>query len=884
MTTFAVVDLETTGNQKQDRIIEIGIVIYRDQQIVSTYQTLINPHKHISRFIEHLTGINNAMVMDQPTFEDVATTIHHLLDDAYFVAHNVPFDLGFLNQEFERVGLEKLTSKTLDTVELSRMMLPAAPGFKLNQLAQFLSITHDDPHRALSDAYVTTDLLKVLLEELASLPKTTLKKLLPLSEKLKSDLVPIIHELLNKPQTRHISEKDASYDYHYGLAIRRVPEIEPITKQPVMPSFGEWLDQFEAAFNTPLRFGQREMSEAIYHAFVTGSSALIEAGTGIGKTMSYLLAAIYVAKTSQEKVVISTYLKQLQKQLLHEEVPKILDHIKEGCRIEVLKGKNQYISVKRFSEWIVKTDNDHYDFTLTKAIVLIWLTKTETGDVDEIQLPRSGYQLFHQFSHRFDSDEKQAFSYYEYKLTRIDTADIVIVNHALMHQLVVQEKMPLNRIIIDEAHHLPEVIEQEEGLMFHSEAIHAFLNQVIHRLKTFEVLDAGIKATVEDIKYDYQCLIDFTRQFISRQLTSKGTKKIVTIDPNEDVFLTMQVMYERFKLLLDDLLKDVYLTPHPLIRDELTSIVSAFLEPYNRFFFDDATDAVYWLEMDMTHQQHPISFYKKPVDIRDTVKRYYFAKGRSVILTSATLTVNQRFDYLEHQLGITKQVNTYRFPALYPTEDHVQLLVPNDFPRLDQRETTAYVEALSELVFSLADLTKGRMLILFNSYQMLKDTHVLLEELFQDDYVLIAQGISSGSHEKLKKHFQQTDQAILLGTHAFWEGLDIPGDDLKCVVIARLPFQSPSQPVVEAKLKRMESNGQSGFYGYSLPDAVIRFKQGFGRLIRSETDAGIVVVTDDRIVTKSYGRTFIESLPSVPVYHRRTTELLDMAQTFLTDK
>lgn len=884
MTTFAVVDLETTGNQKHDRIIEIGIVIYRDQQIVTTYQTLINPHQHISRFIEHLTGINNAMVMDQPAFEDVATKIHHLLEDAYFVAHNVPFDLGFLNQEFERVGLKKLTSKTLDTVELSRMVLPTAPGFKLNQLAQFLSITHDDPHRALSDAYVTTDLLKVLLEELRNLPKTTLKKLLPLAEKLKSDLVPLIHEWLNKPKTRQNSGHDARYDYHYGLAIKRVPELEPITHQPAMPSFGEWLDQFEAVFDTPLRAGQREMSEAIYHAFVTNSSALIEAGTGIGKSLSYLLAAIYVAKTSQEKVVISTYLKQLQKQLLHEEVPKVLKYLKESCRIEVLKGKNQYISVKRFSEWIVKTDNDHYDFTLTKAIVLIWLTKTETGDVDEIQLPRSGYQLFHQFSHRFDTDEKQAFSYYEYKLARIDTADIVIVNHALMHQLVLQENMTLNRIIIDEAHHLPEVIEQEEGLMFHSEAIHAFLNQVIHRLKTFDVLDAGVKATIEDIKYDYQCLIDYTRQFISRQHTSKRTKKIVTIDPNEDMFATMQVMYERFKLLLDDLLKDVYMTPHPLIREELTSIVSAFLEPYNHFFFDDGTDAVYWLEMDMTHQQHPISFYKKPVDIRETVKRYYFAKGRSVILTSATLTVNQRFDYLQHQLGITKHVNTYRFPALYPTEDHVQLLVPNDFPRLDQRDTTAYVEALSELVFSLADLTKGRMLILFNSYQMLKDTHTLLEELFQDDYVLIAQGISSGSHEKLKKHFQHTDQAILLGTHAFWEGLDIQGDDLKCVVIARLPFQSPSQPVVEAKLKRMERNGQSGFYGYSLPDAVLRFKQGFGRLIRHETDTGIVVVTDDRIVTKSYGRTFIESLPSVPVYHRRTTELLDLAQTFLTDK
>lgn len=884
MTTFAVVDLETTGNQKQDRIIEIGIVIYRDQQIVKTYQTLINPHRHISRFIEHLTGINNAMVMDQPTFEEVANDIHHLFDEAYFVAHNVPFDLGFLNQEFARVGLEKLNVKTLDTVELSRMMLPKAPGFKLNQLAQFLALTHDDPHRALSDAYVTTELLKVLLSELTQLPKTTLKKLLPLAEKLKSDVIPIIHDSLNKPQADLIKETEDPYDYHYGLAIKRVTDIKPNRSEPITQSFGDWLDTFETAFNVPLRLGQREMSEAIYHAFVTQSSALIEAGTGIGKTMSYLLAAIYFAKTSKEKVFISTYLKQLQKQVLHEEVPKILAHLSETCQIEVLKGKNQYVSLKRFSEWIVKTDNDHYDFTLTKAIVLIWLTKTETGDVDEIQLPRSGYQLFHQFSHRFDTDEIQAFSYYEHKLAQIEVADIVIVNHALMHQLILQDNMPLNRLIIDEAHHLPEVIEQEEGLMFHSQAIHAFLNQVVHRLKTFDVLDSKMKAAIEDIKYDYQCFIDYARQFMTHHMTAERSKKMVTIDPSAAAFATMKVMYERFKLLLDDLLKDVYRTPHPLIREELTPIVSAFLAPYNQFFIEDSTDAVYWLEMDLTHQQQPIRFYKKPVDISETVNRYYFTKERSVILTSATLTVNHRFDYLQDQLGIEKPINTYRFPALYPTEDNVQVLVPNDFPRLDNRETTAYIEALSELVFSLADLTKGRMLILFNSYHMLKETYALLEELFQDDYVLIAQGISSGSHEKLKKHFQQTDQAILLGTHAFWEGLDIPGDDLKCVVIARLPFQSPSQPVIEAKLKRIESNGQSGFYCYSLPDAVIRFKQGFGRLIRHETDTGIVVVTDDRLVTKSYGRTFIESLPSVPVFHRRTTELLDMAQTFLSDK
>lgn len=880
MATFAVVDLETTGNQKLDRIIEIGIVIYRDQTIVKTYQTLINPNKHISRFIEHLTGINNAMVMDQPLFEVVAPEIHDLFDEAYFVAHNVPFDLGFLNQEFERVGLSPITGKTLDTVELSRMLLPSAPGFKLNQLANYLNIEHDDPHRALSDAYVTTDLLAHLLTTLAALPKTTLKKLSPLSEKLKSDLKPIIDYLINHANKDQASRHEEMFDYHYGLAIKKLPPIHVTMNQSLDTSFGDWFDAFTEHFPFPLRAGQKEMSEAIYHAFVSQKPAYIEAGTGLGKTMSYLLTAIYYARKTKQQVFISTYLKQLQKQLLQDEVPKILAHLDDTFSIEVLKGKNQYVSVKRFSEWIVKTDNDHYDFALTKAIVLIWLTKTETGDIDEINLPRSGYQLFNQFSHRFDQDEEQAFSYYEYKLTKVAMADIVVVNHALLHQLCVKEIMPIPYLIVDEAHHLAEVIEKEEGLSFMSQAIHPFLNQFIHRLKTFNVLNESMKNALEDIKYDYQLLINYATQLIEQNDSSKTAKKTLMLDSSAETFFNMKIMYERFKALLQDLLSEVNKTTHPLVRDDVTPLIQDFLTPYDHFFVDESSNAVYWMELDMTHQQRPIAFYKKPVDIKETVHQYYFKPERSVVLTSATLTVNQRFDYLNAELGTTG-VDSYRFPALYPTEDNVQVLIPNDFPRIDNRDHSAYVEAISEMVFSLADVTKGRMLILFNSFQMLKDTYNLLEELFEDDYVLIAQGISSGSHEKLKKYFQQTDQAILLGTHAFWEGLDIPGDELKCVVITRLPFQSPSQPVVKAKIQRIENQGQSGFYRYTLPNAVIRFKQGFGRLIRTQTDSGIVVVTDDRLITKEYGKTFIESLPSVPIYHRRTTELLDLAQQFL---
>src|SRR5699024_2003367 len=163
-----------------------------------------------------------------------------------------------------------------------------------------------------------------------------------------------------------------------------------------------------------------------------------------------------------------------------------------------------------------------------------------------------------------------------------------------------------------------------------------------------------------------------------------------------------------------------------------------------------------------------------------------------------------------------------------------------------------FIEATCEAIYSLADVTDGRMLVLFNSYDLLKKAYHLLHELFNDEYLLIAQGISSGSHERLKKNFQNFDRSILLGTHAFWEGLDIPGSDLRCVVMVRLPFDSPNHPIIKEKHDLIKQTGNNPFLKLSLPNAVIRFKQGFGRLIRSETDRGIVFVCDDRLMTKSY--------------------------------
>src|SRR5690625_2823107 len=239
---FVIIDLETTGNSpnKGDRIIEIGLVIYENGEIVDKYSQLINPERHISRFISYLTGITNEMVSDQPVFSEVAQQVRQYFDNGYFVAHNVPFDLGFLNYELKQAGLPQVTQPVIDTVELSRILFPQAPSFKLGHLSDWLKIQHAEPHRALSDAYVTTKLLSHLLTKLSNLPLTTLKHLLNLSPHLKSKL----NSILTKEVERAKSASELNHECHYAykLSYKSIEEEQNIHKNDV-PSFGVYLDR-----------------------------------------------------------------------------------------------------------------------------------------------------------------------------------------------------------------------------------------------------------------------------------------------------------------------------------------------------------------------------------------------------------------------------------------------------------------------------------------------------------------------------------------------------------------------------------------------------------------------------------------------------------------
>jgi ATP-dependent DNA helicase DinG len=924
MNRFVVLDLETTGNSatSQDKIIEVGMVVIENDEIIDEFSTMLNPGKLIPPFITKLTGIRDEDVENAPTFPEVADTIVNLLDSSYLIAHNVPFDLGFLNAELTTIGKPTLKNPVLDTVELTRIFYPQAPGFKLGILAEHLNIMHKNPHRALSDAYVTAELFLKLKRRISSLPFETVQHLLKIEKTLKSDLYELLQDQL---ELLAFSTEETDYISYKGLAFRN---ISPKRRDEISisTSYGDYLDSIfeengtmqDNMKNYEKRDGQRVMSEVIYDSFQGEKHALIEAETGTGKSLAYLIPAIYEAVKTNKKLVVSTYTTQLQSQLLEEEVPLIRKLVSFPFKVALLKGKQHYISIEKFSNELYSGQIDNYDIALTKAMILVWLLETETGDIDELHLPSHGHIFYKRISADAEGQSDPSspwfkYSFYQKAKRNAQIADVIITNHALLCTDIFNDYQFIpsyEKAIIDEAHHLEETASKHYGLKLDYVNMQHFFNQIGSFgegrwldnliLDNPSVSDVIVKDRWNDLqtltKYELDDLFRTVFQYVLKQ---EGTQKALSdvgriqyrYDANKEVENSWNLIKEmatRLIFYIRDLIHLLTLLSEKLTdkeaKDETVrriEILQSFIDALELLFLiNNEEKDVKWIEIEAYGAKNAVYLYCEPVNVSSILQESFFDVKESVILTSATLTMKNSFHFIQKRVGIpTERLLTKKIPSPFSYETQVRVLVPSDFPEINYGNSDDFIAATCESILSLAEITNGRMLVLFTSYDMLKKSYYLLKETMESDkFVLIAQGISSGSRERLKKNFQTFDQSILLGTSSFWEGVDIPGDDLSCLMIVRLPFQPPNHPVYEAKAQDMKKNGGNAFYDLALPNAVIRFKQGFGRLIRSTSDRGIVFVCDARIIKSSYGRYFTDSIPKVPIAFNTTTELMERAK------
>ncbi|MDZ5473229.1 ATP-dependent DNA helicase DinG [Bacillus sp. 31A1R] len=931
-TKFVVVDLETTGNSSKrgDKIIQLAAVVVENGKIVEQFSSYVNPEQSIPPFIEELTGITDDMVEDAPLFSELAPKVLTLLDGSYFVAHNVLFDLSFLQEEITEAGYEGFYGPVLDTVELARILLPTADSYKLNDLAYREGLDHDRPHQADSDALVTAELLLNMLERLNALPGTTLRQLLKLSGGLKSDISLLLDEyVLTREST--IEELSSELQIHRGIAIKRFHSINDL-EEAGLASFPISEEEKEKLIQSALptyekRNAQFQMMDSIYHSFQKERHALIEAGTGVGKSLAYLLPAANTAKEKQEPVVISTYTIQLQEQLQSKEIPVLQKMLPFNLRTVLLKGRNHYLSLAKFEQSLLDED-DNYDSSLTKMQILVWLLETETGDFDELNLSSGGMLYWNRIKHdeTVFMQNKSWISYDFYLRARHDAqkADLIITNHSLLLTDIVAEHPILPKYhyaIIDEGHHLEKAAGKFFGQTLDYLSIRLLLSQfglpeqrqhqyhLDHLIKETGLDQKGellhsfeVNRLYNELTFEMDELFKTIGIFAKKKARKSSFHRIscrVVEQESLKEWKSVIVNGERFYFLLKDLeqyldqsvtklkdLTDSLKEDQKRLVEELISYKEEIIQTMGTIkgiLLQPSTEQVTWVEMDVRAAQNATTIYSQPVSISSYLTEQFFEQKKSVVITSATLSVNQSFEYMLEELGLhSDNCHLEQIESPFNYEEQVKLIIPNDLPEINSVPLNDYVIAITDHIIAIAEATKGRMLILFTSHDMLKKTYELMKDSgLLEDFAIIAQGISGGSRTRLTRNFQRFDKAILLGTSSFWEGVDIPGEDLSCLIIVRLPFTPPDDPLAEAKCEKVKQKGRNPFNDYSVPEAVIRFKQGFGRLIRTGSDRGFVFVFDKRIISTRYGKAFLKSIPPVSVSQKDITEIVDTIETWL---
>jgi ATP-dependent DNA helicase DinG len=665
---------------------------------------------------------------------------------------------------------------------------------------------------------------------------------------------------------------------------------------------------------------QRALSRMIGELYNEGRIGIAEAGTGTGKSIAYLLPAIRWAIRNRERTVVSTNTINLQEQLVEKDLPFLRRALGEPFRWALVKGRNNYISIRRARlAWETAPSLLPDDRQKELEAIVAWLEETRDGSLSDLSF-RPSPEVWDEVASESDVCLRAKCPHFEacfYQRARRDaaTADVLVANHHLLFSDLAVRQAQGNygapavlphyrRLILDEAHNLEDVATSHLGATVSRRALFRVLRRLDHRGRG--VLPSLHKA-LQGGRWDLlaQAALDLLAERLGPSLEGARDAAGRVFGHLEEVLRGqpdgMLRLEPRFKghpvwaqgleedlstLLahLDTLLKAIEQLRERISIDEeaRTAMEAQLLElrgAANRLDAaahalrstlrpsDGGTPMVRWMEMrrDPRGADPNVSLAAVPLDLSEVLREALLERIPTIVMTSATLATRQDFSFLRERLGVADDdpVREAIFPSPFDYETQSLLAIPTDFPVPSGEGDRRHGEVTVGATLALAEITDGGLFVLFTSYRALKDAATALRRKATDRrWPLFVQG--EAPRAQLVQRFMEAGNGILLGTSSFWEGVDVPGRPLRGLVIPKLPFKVPSEPVTAARIEAIEARGGNSFASYMLPHAAIRLKQGFGRLIRARTDHGAVLILDPRIVRKSYGAYLLESLPPAP--------------------
>jgi len=604
------------------------------------------------------------------------------------------------------------------------------------------------------------------------------------------------------------------------------------------------------------------MAEAIADTMRNGQSMICEAGTGTGKTFAYLIPSIQ----SGQKVIISTGTKHLQDQLYQRDLQMVITAIGRPIQVALLKGRANYLCLQR----LARTESNHD--TLSKGdvsslhSVTQWSQQTISGDLSELTSLADDASLRKYISSTTENCLGQDCEYFDdcfvFKARRqASEADLTVVNHHLLfadialRQQGYGELLPIADVVIfDEAHQLPDLALQFFSQTFSSHQ----LTDLIHDSRAAYFDEA---ADMPNFLAEIDSVETKIRQL--RLAFGQGS-----IRASWQILKDKKEVIDALKLLMEQCDKACQLLDAFANRGkQLNNCFRRFsgvLDTLDQYLETSTADNIQWLET----RGNSFFMHQTPLDIAETFQERLAEYDCQCIYTSATLTVNNKFDHFSQQLGL-RDVMDKLWQSPFDFNKQALLYLPTG---LSDPRSAGYTEQVVQAAIPILNLTRGRAFILFTSHRALQVAAQMIHKLI--DYPILIQG--EAPRTELLDSFRNTKHAVLLGTHSFWEGVDVKGQALSCVIIDKLPFTTPDDPVMQARMKKLEEQGRSPFKEFQLPEAVITLKQGVGRLIRDSADYGVLMICDSRLQSKSYGKTFLRSLPKM----RNTSSIEEVGQFF----